>query len=199
MSLTPGRERPDGFVLAGGIGRRMGMDKARLNWEGRPMALVVAASLAEVCGRVGLVRRRREDWPIPVVVDPEHEGTHPLFGVAAALDAATTERVVIAPCDVPRLSPASLARLVAVEGPAFAWDGTCLHPLVAVLPKAWSTRAFDAARCGESVLAFAAACVRVRVPEEELTNVNTPAALGTPKGGPVPSAPLCSASRRGAE
>lgn len=167
--------RVDGFVLAGGASRRMGTDKARILLDGRPMALVVADALAAVCDRVALVRRVADAWPLEVVVDPDHEGTHPLFGVAAALEAARTERVVVAPCDVPLLTPETVARLA--EGPAVAWDGERVHPLVASYPRDWASRVLQAARAGRSARSLAEGLARIRVPVEELRNVNGPADL----------------------
>lgn len=140
------------------------------------MALVVAGVLAEVCGRVAIVRRRDDGWPLPVVVDPEHEGTHPLFGVAAALAASRTEVALIVSCDVPRIRPESLRRLV--EGaPAVAWDGERRHPLVAAYPRTWAERARAAAIAEGRARDFAATCRAVEVAAEELANVNLPTDL----------------------
>lgn len=154
----------------------MGADKARVLWGGEPMALVVARALAEVCGRVAIVRREDDGWPLPVVLDPAHEGTHPLFGVAAALGASRTEVAVVLACDVPRIRPATLRRLLD-RAPAVAFDGDRRHPLVAAYPRAWADRALAAAIAGGRAQSFAAACRAVDVAADELANVNRPSDL----------------------
>lgn len=113
----------NGFVLAGGRSRRMGVDKARLPFPGRwPMAVHVAGVLAEVCDRVALVRRGAPDglpWPLPdggaleVIRDADGAGDpHPLFGVAAACAASRTPWLLVVPCDVPFLPVEGLRRLL---------------------------------------------------------------------------------------
>ena len=44
-----------GFVLVGGLSRRMGRDKALLPLGGVPMALLQARKLERVCGRAAFV------------------------------------------------------------------------------------------------------------------------------------------------
>jgi molybdopterin-guanine dinucleotide biosynthesis protein A len=181
----------DGFVLAGGRSRRMGADKARVAWNGQPLALVVADHLRSVCTRVALVRRGAPDglpWPGPdgrdveVVSEPEDGVPHPLWGVAAALAAARTPLVLLAPCDVPWLTRSSLERLVEAA-PSVAVAGGRLHPLVAVVGASSAERAHAFAREGRSARDFAAELTPVEIPTEELRNVNDPTAV--PRPGPV--------------
>lgn len=154
----------------------MGTDKARLLWQGEPMALVVARALQAVCDRVAIVRRIPDDWPLPVVLDPPHEGTHALFGVAAALGAARSELALVVACDVPQIRADSLRRLLE-QAPAVAFDGERRHPLVAAYPSAWAERALSMARAGERAQDFAATCRAVAIEARELANVNHPTDL----------------------
>lgn len=184
---------PDGFVLAGGASRRMGVDKARVPYPGRwPMAVHVAGVLRGVCGRVALVRHAPDDlpWgdpegrPMDVVYDADGE-RHPLLGVAAALRASRTDLVVLAPCDAPRLTVTALTALRDGVGPlgAVAWDGERTHPLVAVYPRARADEAAERATRGDAARAFADGARRVRLPDGALWNLNRWADAARP--GPV--------------
>lgn len=126
----------EGFVLAGGRGRRMGVDKARVAWQGWPLAVHVAGRLRPLCEHVRLVRKSTEPWswpdgsPIGVVVD----GTpvpHPLAGVVAALQAAHGVALIV-PCDLPHVEPDDLRRLLDAA-PAVGRVGDRMQPLVAAL------------------------------------------------------------------
>lgn len=170
----------------------MGVDKARIPFpERRPMALFVAERLRTVCGRVGLVRRAVADplpWPpgTEVVIDAAPEGdAHPLWGVAAALGAARTERVLVVPCDRPWLAEAALRALIDGDRGqgAVAADGQGIHPLTAVLPRAWAEQAARAAREGRSARSFVADCARVSLDPAVLADLDRWEDAGRP--GPI--------------
>jgi molybdopterin-guanine dinucleotide biosynthesis protein A len=196
----------DGFVLAGGRSRRMGVDKARLPGPDRwPLAVGVAGALRAACARVAIVRRGPADprpWPTPwgepleVVREAEEGEPHPLWGVAAACAAARTPHLVVAPCDLVALDGATVQRLAAAipvggatgpagpvadaRGAAIAVSEDGEHPLLAVLPRALGPLAASAARDGASARAFFAAAARVEVPAAAVRNVNRWAEAGWP-------------------
>src|SRR5438552_15786561 len=107
---------PFGFVLVGGRSQRMGRDKTRLAYRGRPMALHQAEKLAFVCGRAALVGKDRQtfaDVPYPFVED----GASPnaaAFGIVAALDFSPEETNIVLAADIPRCSESFLAALLDV-------------------------------------------------------------------------------------
>lgn len=165
----------NGFVLAGGASRRFGTDKARWPLNGRPMALHVADALAHVCDVVRLVRRAPEAaWDgLAVVSGDEGPDHHALWGVAVALEAATTPRVVLAPCDLPALREGHLRALVAGAGQGEAVAmGSRIQPLLAVVRAERAQAARHAAANGRSVRSFVADLPRVALPNEALRNVN---------------------------
>lgn len=181
--MTGGRPI-DGFVLAGGAGSRMGVDKARLAWGGAPMAAVVARIVAQRCRRVALVRRGVDALPWPgleLVVEPDRPDRHPLWGVAAALQASTTALAMIVPCDLPWLTLEAVDALL--PGPAVAAVDGRRHPLVAVLPRTAASRALALAAVGGSATRFTADVPAVELPPDALRNVNRPA--DRPTSGPV--------------
>lgn len=106
------RLRAVGVVLAGGRSRRMGVDKATLRLaDGRTLAELVDDALAGACDdvivagpEVVLPHRRH-------VVDATPD-SGPLAGIEAALGSCGAAHIVAVPCDMPRLTPALLARLL---------------------------------------------------------------------------------------
>jgi molybdopterin-guanine dinucleotide biosynthesis protein A len=93
-----------GAIVAGGLSRRFGSDKARATIGGTAMLDRVAARLAPQCAGLIVVGR---DWPgIARVEDCPAPGLGPLGGLAGALVYARTEgydTVLTSGCDLPGL------------------------------------------------------------------------------------------------
>src|SRR5947208_13358996 len=107
---------PFGFVLVGGRSLRMGRDKSRLPYRGRPMAVFQAEKLAFVCGRAALVGKERrgfEKCGFPFVADGA-EPSAAVYGVLAALAFSAEELNLIVAADIPRVPEAFLGALLEV-------------------------------------------------------------------------------------
>lgn len=114
-----------GVILAGGLARRMGGgDKGRLEIDGQPMLMRVAARLAPQVRAMALNANgdaaRFGDLGLPVLPDslPDHPG--PLAGVLAGMDWAATQgfgAIVTAAADTPFFPHDLVARLRMAAGP----------------------------------------------------------------------------------
>lgn len=189
------------FILAGGLSRRMGRDKALVPVDGVPMALRVAQVLLEGgCGPVRVVGSQPGllELGIPVVLDHRSGGDsgsgidigidadaaptaapppgdrHPLYGVASALEAAGEGLALICPCDLVSLRPEHVAALLAVGGPCVAAAEGRVHPLLAVVRAEEAERAWELARAGAGAHALTGGLPRVELPAEALRDANRP-------------------------
>jgi len=109
------RTRICGVVVCGGASSRMGSDKARLDLSGRGLLERAVAQLDGVAGRVVLAcgpRERYGDLGLERVLDAG-EGGGPIAGIVAALAAVQAEWFCVVACDMPRLAPVILERLLA--------------------------------------------------------------------------------------
>jgi molybdopterin-guanine dinucleotide biosynthesis protein A len=97
--------RVSGAILAGGASRRMGRNKAFLEWEGRPLIAVIVERLRLVVDEVIVVADDTAcyagfaDRSVPDV----HPGVGTLGGIHAGLEAACHDLVLIVACDMPFL------------------------------------------------------------------------------------------------
>ena len=105
---------PVGVVLAGGLGRRLGGDKAIVELEGRPLLLYPLEALHELCDDVVVVAKR--DTVLPPLagaaqlwIEPD-EPRHPLAGVAHALRLAAGRSILVVAVDLPLMDAATLRR-----------------------------------------------------------------------------------------
>ena len=98
-----------GFVLAGGKSSRMGLDKATLEFRGRPMVEIAVEKLREFCADVSIAGNREDLSSHAEVVPEERVDAGPAAGVEAGLKAAKQEWALFVPVDVP-LVPVSLLR-----------------------------------------------------------------------------------------
>lgn len=119
------RRQITGAILAGGRGQRMGgVDKGLVEIAGRPLVAWTMDALAPQVGPLLINANRSHQayaaFGVPVLADRHTGFQGPLAGLHAALSAAATPYVAIAPCDTPCLPAELVARLAA----ALARDGS---------------------------------------------------------------------------
>ena len=135
------------IVLAGGQSRRMGRDKALIEFQGKPLIAHVIDTLRELTNDVVVVSNRSEVYsPFGVRVTPDYDPPcGPLGGIAAGLQAAQHDLAVAVACDMPFLNVRLLRYLLdaAVDYDAVVpqlgdefeplhavYRQTCYHPIV---------------------------------------------------------------------
>jgi molybdopterin-guanine dinucleotide biosynthesis protein A len=94
-------------ILAGGKSRRMGRDKAFVELAGEPMIQWVITAVAQCSGTAFIIANEPEKYAgfgLPVYPDVI-PGMGPLSGLHAAFAVTGADRVMIAPCDSPLVSP----------------------------------------------------------------------------------------------
>jgi molybdenum cofactor guanylyltransferase len=93
----------DGWITAGGASRRMGEDKAALEFGGRRLLELAADALSDVSeGRISVAGARREfasQWP--AFPDMGAQGLGPLSGLVTALSNGSSEWIAVISCDMP--------------------------------------------------------------------------------------------------
>jgi len=104
--------KPDVFVFAGGRSSRMGHDKALLSIGGRTLLDRIVAAARPVARRIVLVGRDGDEHGLAWLPD-ERPGLGPLAALETALQAAESELALALACDLPFVSTALLAHLVA--------------------------------------------------------------------------------------
>lgn len=119
MAPEPALAPLAGLLLAGGQSRRMGEDKAALRYAGEPQlerAWRLLSAVAAPC-RLSL-RAGQEAEPLraayPQLVDAAG-GAGPMAGLIAAHRFLPEHAWLLLACDLPRLTPGTLARLVAAR------------------------------------------------------------------------------------
>lgn len=161
-----------GAVLAGGLSRRFGSDKALAEVDGHTLIALMVDTLAGWCDHVIVVGRA--EAPAPTLPDWPRPGMGPLSGLAAALRLATDEGyATVLTCGVDSLGLPD--NLPDVLGPAPA----CLRsqPIIGVWPAAAASTVEEILHGDEphSVYRFAEATgARLVDLADPPANLNTP-------------------------
>lgn len=100
----------EGFILVGGASRRMGRDKALLDFGGQPLLERIAGELSAVASVVSLVGARQPHSSFKNVPDI-HQQWGALGGIHAALRAAKTDWAAVVACDLPFVTSELFERL----------------------------------------------------------------------------------------
>ena len=178
------------IILAGGQSRRMGRDKALIDYQGRPIIAHVIDTLRTLSDDVIVVSNRSDLYgPFGArVVADYNPPCGPLGGIAAGLRAAQHELAVVVACDMPFLNVDLLRWLIDL---AAGYDavvpqtGNEFEPLHAVYRRDCYGPIVQRIEHGERRVISFFADVRLRpVPEPEwraldpagrsLINLNTP-------------------------
>ena len=183
-----------GLILAGGLSRRLGRDKAVEPIGGQPLIQRVIQRVEHVCQEIAVVvadQERAADLPL----EPQHQvvldryaGAGSLGGIFSGLDAASNQWTLLVACDMPFLNLSLLRRMLALRE-----DADAVVPVIDGRPE--PTHALYSKAClpfieprliaGDLKISGFYEQVRVRyVPEEEVAaldpeflsffNVNTP-------------------------
>lgn len=164
--------------MAGGNGQRLGLDKACLCREGRPLLPDLVAVLGRQFPEVLVAVGRRRAFPFSVgarEVEDLIPGKGPLSGLHAGLAVASHPLVLAVACDMPSPAPEILALLHRAAGPAQA--AVCrirgyIEPFPGAYPRAFLPQVEQALGDGLGVQAFLARVPHVTVPEEDVRRVD---------------------------
>jgi molybdopterin-guanine dinucleotide biosynthesis protein A len=175
-------------ILAGGRARRLGgQDKSALILDGLRFIDRQCEALRPLTDRIVLVGYRGPHAPLPVE-DDRWPDAGPLGGLATALLAATTPRVLVLACDLPCVTTPFLAFLADVDPEADAVipvsDGKW-QPLCAIYSRRVADTFVTALARGERAVAPVVGLLRPRLIDRDewapfdpsgllLANVNTP-------------------------
>ena len=98
-----------GYVLVGGKSSRLGVDKALLEFEGKPLVARVAEAVRAAAGRVTIVGplEKYGHLGLRVIPDPV-ENFGPLVGLLAALEDSASPWNLVTACDMPYLDASFL-------------------------------------------------------------------------------------------
>jgi molybdenum cofactor guanylyltransferase len=178
------------IIQAGGQSRRMGRDKALIDYQGRPIIAHVIETLRALADDIVIVSNRSDlysSFGARVVADYDPP-CGPLGGLAAGLQALNTELALVVACDMPFLNVNLLRWLIDLADGYDAvvpQSGTEFEPLHAVYRRDCYHPIEQRLQRGERRVISFFADVRLRpVPEVEwrlldpggrsLINLNTP-------------------------
>ena len=179
------------IILTGGASRRMGADKALLDWDGQ-RAVDRAAALATAAGAVRVLTAGR-DHGLEHVEDP-YPGAGPVGGVLAgarALAAYGFSRMLVLAVDAPTATVEDLAPLLTAAEPGAFYEGLPVPMVVTLAALSVEAEAgWPLRRLVEAAGLAALACeeaVRLRLrgantPEERARLGDVPPPCG--EGGP---------------
>lgn len=122
--------RTGAMILTGGASRRMGVEKAALDWLGR-RAVDRVVAVAAAAGLQPILTVGPEDYGYPRVLDEPPLGgpTGGVLAGAAALAQAGCQRAMVLAVDAPSLTAEDLSPLLTQGGAGAAFEGLHL-PLV---------------------------------------------------------------------
>ena len=102
-----------GLLLAGGRSRRMGQDKARIEYDGRPQMQRGLELLGSVCKETFLSIRGDQNTPAGVAsLADNYRDAGPLGGIVTAFDYRSDVAWFVIACDLPFLDRETLLALV---------------------------------------------------------------------------------------
>lgn len=184
-------DRLVGAVLLGGRSTRFGSDKALASVGDTVMGAVVVAALREAGIDPVVAVGGSAGARLNLITVPDHwPGEGPLAAVATILRWAREGRVLVVPCDLPRLRPSVVSALVAasdavdssqrLQTAVVATVGGRPMYSVAVWPAAWAMALRGLVEGGERRLRAAldvGTWIGVELPPGSIADADTPADL----------------------
>lgn len=145
------------LVLAGGEGKRVGRNKALIEFRGKPLLLHVVEKVIKIACEINVVVGKNDEIDDYVSILPSSvkvltdtvSGKGPLAGILTGMENMHSEYVIILPCDSPFVKRGVLEHLIHVSRGADAaiprWPNGYIEPLHAVYRLSSSFHAAKAA------------------------------------------------------
>jgi molybdopterin-guanine dinucleotide biosynthesis protein A len=188
-------------ILAGGQSRRMGFNKALLDFGGRPLIQVLAERVLPITNQIVISSNDCSCYKFlnfPVIPD-HYQGQGPLAGLHAAMLSNVRSLYIVLACDLPNLQAPLLRNLVSfVQGFDAAIPRTndgLAHPLCAVYRRTCLPAITNALQHGANkvIETFLDDTLSIRwigpreghFREADLANINTPEDLQNLKNIPL--------------
>jgi molybdenum cofactor guanylyltransferase len=183
--LTRQHAEPIGVVLAGGLGRRIGGDKAVVELCGRPLIAYPVAAMRAALQEISVLAKADTALPslpgVTVWIESDRL-RHPLVGICEALALAAGRSVLVCAADLPFVTEELIRSLAGAEvGDAPAVVVSCrgrMQPLLGHYLPAAGPMLRQALESGEQRLVAAVESIaprRLEVQDEDLLfNVNAP-------------------------
>lgn len=116
-------------ILAGGKSRRMGQDKAFLEFEGVPMIHRVINAVNPHVKNIVIIANDPQDKLLksigPLVYEDKIRGLGPLSGLYTAFEATGAGELLLVACDMPLILPEIIELLISYPD----WSGDALIPV----------------------------------------------------------------------
>ena len=145
MAISNSDDNITAVILAGGMARRMGgQDKGLIELNGRPMIEHIIEALKPQVDSIVISANRNleqyRQYGYPVVEDIMGDYFGPLVGMASGLQACSSDRILIVPCDSPFVPPVLADKLNAAlleQGAdlSVANDSERMQPVFAMLSR----------------------------------------------------------------
>ncbi len=112
--MTQGPKKIYGLILAGGYSKRMGQDKALLEFHGKPQVTYCYDLLTRFCGKVFVSARPDQKYfDLPMLNDHEKfSNKGPLGGILSAMTTYPEASWILLACDLPYVTAATMEHLI---------------------------------------------------------------------------------------
>lgn len=184
--MTQQKTKIYGLILAGGYSKRMGQDKALLDFHGMPQIEYVHELLSKHCSKVYLSKRpNQKPYKRIMSIDDDEQfaDSGPLGGILSAMKKYPNESWLVMACDLPFVDHKALKTIMAARdeqklATAFISSSDALpEPLCAI----WEGRGYAAIlqlfnegiKCPRKILIKSNAHLITQINPRWLDNVNT--------------------------
>ncbi|MCG8569794.1 MAG: molybdenum cofactor guanylyltransferase [Spirochaetes bacterium] len=179
------------ILLAGGKSKRMGQDKAYIDFLGKPLIEYILAKLLNVFSEIVVVTGHSENFhhgqnTLFVNDLDEFKGMGPLAGIYTGLQTISTQCAFVTACDMPLISENTILKLIKSFKDnhcqvLFARNNLKIEPLLAVYSINCSNSIYQMLKGGNKKVQAIASLVETDFldihDQLEILNINTPADL----------------------
>jgi len=111
------KNRVSGIILAGGQNRRMGQNKALVEWRGKRLLNWVYDAIKPLCSEIIISSNEESSlFPDALIVPDNYSNIGPVAGIEAGLSGSSSDINIIVSCDTPLLTTDFFRYMISKHG-----------------------------------------------------------------------------------